>query len=1194
MANIPIRKEPFHSRSEMLAPEPTRTRGQQLADALRRRRRLIIAILIPLFIVWLIPFFIAHSPMINSILGSAGAGLKGKATARSASLGWFSGVWLGGVEVRDEHDQVVMEIPEVTGNRSLLGLLWSSEQLGRFKLREPKLHLVLREGGSNVEDLLAEYLHAKRAAPRDVDVEIIDGTVTLGDSRSAKPWQIEKLQLSFHMPLDQRKPIEVKAAGSVPEAKSAGQFALDLTIGRTADTTAKQASRGPVEASLKTEAVPLAMFNAILGRIASQTRLEGRASSTLQCQWNMADAPDRLTVRGDLNADRFALSAAALGSDQLQLQKLRANCQFAWQDGWILIDQFVADSDVGNTSLAGLFQWNNEAGQDTWKKLRRQNYELQGRLDLTRLAKMLPNTLRIRKGTQITSGQISLAMNRRQAAEGMVWQGRFETTNLTAVNGDKRLVWEQPLLVTLSGREGEQGPVLDALKCESSFLKISMAGTRDQLNAAASFDLNRLANQLNGFVDLGSTRLAGDGWANFTWKRSKDRGGFEADGDLQVRSLQLALPNRPVWTEDNVTMILSATGRTDFTEGSRLDEAVLKFEAGPDRVEARLLQPVVGFRRGGTWAVDLRALGQIARWMPRVGIWTTLADWNASGSYDLQGQVTYSPDAIRFNRMRLAVGQLMVAGPWLNVREPMAEVLLSGRYTQAGRRLEAEQASLVTNNLALQATNLLAAWPAQGQPELQGALNCQGSLEQVQQWFARPGVTPKWQLAGQLAAKAEFRQTSGTIASRFDTSISNLVAAHYSGRKFQEPLLQMEGRGAYDRQSRTLELQQVKLTSGTVSGNAAGRIVAARSLSDLPAPGKSTDLLAPGKLPELPPIAGNAADAQLSGQLDYDMEKLSRLIQSYTGGNVYFAGRNSSAISYRGPFRLDGGQASAAIKWNWGDVFGFRVDTGELQFALEKGTLQVRPAELAVSEGKVFLAPQVRLNVTPVELWLPPGKLIEQVRINPVMCAGALQYVAPVLAGITNIDGRFSVELQSCRIPLGDPAKSDVAGKMTLHSAQVSPGPLIQEFSTLLSRAAPAQLNREGALEFRVVEGRVYHRGLELVFPDVTIRTYGSVGMDESLAMVAEMPIPPKWQENKILAAALKDKVLRLPIGGTLHRPKLDRTVLDQISRQFLQTATRNVIDNALNQQLNRLLPQAPANTQGQGQNVPIDRKGRY
>ncbi len=1204
MTNVSVRKEPIHLRSELLAPEPTRTRGQQWADAVRRQRRLIAAVLIPLFVVWLIPILIAHSPLINSVLGSASADLKGTVATKSASLGWFSPIWLAGVEVRDEHDQLVLEIPEVAGNRSLLSLLWNSNKLGRFKLREPKLQVVVREDGSNVEDLLANYLNAKTSTPRDVDVEIVDGSLALGESGTAKPWQIEKLQLFLRMPLDQAKPIEATVSGSVPDGKSAGQFAMDLKMAQgSAGKEGKEASQGPVEASLKTEAMPLAMFDPILGRLAAKTRLEGRMSSKLQCQWNTEQAPGKLAVQGTVEAERFTLSAAALGTDQLQLQKARANCQFAWQDGRLQVDQLVAETDVGNTSVVGVFQWDDQSAQDMLAVLRQQSFEVQGQVDLTRLAKMLPNTLCIRKGTQITSGQMNLAMTGRQGAEGMVWQGRFETTNLTAVNGKRQLVWEQPLLITLSARENSQGPVLDTLKCESSFLKVSMAGTRDQLTAAATFDLNRLATQLNGFLDLGSTRLAGDGWANFTWKRSKQQGGFEADGDLQIRSLQLALPNRPVWTEDNVTLILSATGRTDFSAGSRLDEAVLKMEAGPDRLEARLLQPVVGFQGGGTWAVDLRALGQIARWMPRVGVWTTLADWNASGSYDLQGQVTYSPDAVRFNRARLAVGQLVLTGPWLNVREPIVEVLLSGRYTQAGRRLETEQASLVTNNLSIQAGNLLAAWPAQGSPELSGTLNCQGSLEQVQQWFTRAGTTPTWQLAGQLTARAEFRQTNGAIASRFETSLSNLLALHSSGRKFQEPTIRLEGRGAYDNQSRVLEVQQVKLTSGLLSGNVAGRIVSGNNSLGVPSPGKLREPMPASKVSE-PPPAGKLADltpgtspgdTQLAGQIDYDMEKLSQLIQSYTGGVVHFAGRNSSPISYRGPLSIDGGQAGAAIKWNWGELFGFRVDAGELQFALERGVFQVRPAELAVSEGRVFLAPQVRLNVTPVELWLPPGKLVDQIRINPIMCAAALQYVAPVLAGITNIDGRFSVELQSCRIPLADPAQSDVSGKMTLHSAQVAPGPLIQEFSSLLGRAAPAQLNRESALEFRMVEGRIYHRGLELAFPDVTIRTYGSVGLDETLAMVAEMPIPPKWAENKILAATLKDKVLRLPIGGTLHKPKLDRTVFDQISRQFLQSATRNVLDNALNGQLDRLLPQQNSGaTQRQGQTTPSHPSGRY
>jgi len=189
------------------------------------------------------------------------------------------------------------------------------------------------------------------------------------------------------------------------------------------------------------------------------------------------------------------------------------------------------------------------------------------------------------------------------------------------------------------------------------------------------------------------------------------------------------------------------------------------------------------------------------------------------------------------------------------------------------------------------------------------------------------------------------------------------------------------------------------------------------------------------------------------------------------------------------------------------------------------------------------------------------------------MCAYALQYIAPVLAGVAEADGRFSIELDGCRIPLADPAAGELAGRMIIHEAQVAPGPLIRELAVVLDRAAPAQLTRESVISFRVVDGRVYHRGLEMVFPDLTIRTYGSVGLDQSLALMAEMPVPLKWRLNRTLDAALRDQIIRLPIHGTLKRPQIDRQTLEQVSRQFLENAARNVLQDELNRQLNRLLP---------------------
>jgi hypothetical protein len=271
----------------------------------------------------------------------------------------------------------------------------------------------------------------------------------------------------------------------------------------------------------------------------------------------------------------------------------------------------------------------------------------------------------------------------------------------------------------------------------------------------------------------------------------------------------------------------------------------------------------------------------------------------------------------------------------------------------------------------------------------------------------------------------------------------------------------------------------------------------------------------------------------------------------------------------------------AALGWQSAKVYGLPIGRGEVDAKLADGQLRISPLDLAVSEGHVKLAPTVRLSPSPAELYLPAGPLVEQVRITPEMCSQGLQYVAPVLAGVTQAQGRFSIAMDGCRLPLSDMGSGDAAGKMTIHSVEIGPGPLIEELAVLLNRAGPAKLKRESQVEFRLVQGRVYHRGLELEFPELTVRTYGSVGLDKTLAIMAEMPIPPKWLRDNALGNALKDQTIQVPIAGTLSKPKLDRSVLDQLAKQSLQSfrkAGEGLLRNELNKQLDRLLPRlAPA-----------------
>jgi hypothetical protein len=242
--------------------------------------------------------------------------------------------------------------------------------------------------------------------------------------------------------------------------------------------------------------------------------------------------------------------------------------------------------------------------------------------------------------------------------------------------------------------------------------------------------------------------------------------------------------------------------------------------------------------------------------------------------------------------------------------------------------------------------------------------------------------------------------------------------------------------------------------------------------------------------------------------------------------------------------------------------------------------VQVQPLVLTVNEGQVQLVPRVRLAPGPAVLVLAPGRVAEQVRLTPGTGAFALQYLVPVLAGAVSTEGRISIDLEGCQVPLANPAAAEVAGRLTIHSAQVGPGYLLGELGAFLGRQPTAQLARESVVPFRMTEGRVYHKDLTLALADVTIRTSGFVGVDQTINMVAAVSIPAQSRLGGAMPAALQGQALQLPITGTLRQPRIDRSALGQAAvqaaGQTLQNAARNSLQDQLNRQLPGLLRPAP------------------
>lgn len=1138
--------------------------GEQPVPTRPRRSRWLVGVLVVLVVLlWLGPTIVAKSSILSWIVTWAAADLKGTVTARSASLGWFSAPSLRGLEIRDEQGESVLEISEIRSDRSLLALLWDYSNLGRIRLERPTLHVVVRKDGSNLEDMLASYLASTEDLPdgMNLGVEIVDGAVTVRDAGTGQTWQIVAFALAMAMPADRAQPIELQASGVLSDADAPGRFSVKLRMAQTGEgePTSRAAmpagapsgdpqAPGSNELALKTEGVPLAMFQSLLDRLGLELQTAGGLSTDFRCQWDSAAAPGKMVVQGTASADDLVLSAPSLKSDQVKLKRLQATCKLAWQGDRVDVERLTVDSDVASASLTGSLDLSEGETASLLRRLPGQTFEASGRVDLARLAEMLPRTLRIREGTHVTSGQLQVAAASRRGPEGMSWQGTIEATDLAAESQGRPFAWRRPVLVSLQAHEGPQGPIVQTLRCDSDFLTLNAAGRPEQLTASASFDLTRMSEQLSEIVDLGEVHLVGDGSAQFRWEQP-GAGDFRTDAELQVRNLVLAIPDRPTWTEESLVVNVSASGRTDFTADTRIDNASVALQAGEDRLTARLTQPVLDVRDGGVWPVEVRSRGDLARWSPRVSPWIALGDWSLAGSYELAVQGTGSAEAIQVDHGRFAVAELAVKGPRLDVREPQAELIVAGRWSRERGRLELDSAALTSPSLSAQAEKVVCAFADDGPPELLGTVTFRGSLDRLRKWTLDPAQPPEWHVLGRFSGKAELRHSGGTTAAQLDATIDDLVATHPSGQQFDESRIRLSGQGTYDAAGRFVRLQHAQLSSGTVGLRAAGEIALEEERTGL----------------------------RLGGQLDYDMEKISELLSAYAGTEILFAGQGSGPITYQGPLALDGAQATAAVRWTRGQVYGFSVGPGELAAGLSSGVLQIQPCDLAVSDGRVRLSPTVRLAPEPAELHVEPGRVVENVRINRQMCDSFLQYIAPALAGVATAEGRFSIELGACRVPLANPEQAELTGRMIVHSVTIGPGPMIYELAVLLGRASPAKLTRESVIPFRLAGGRVYHSGLELVFPDLTIRTQGSVGLDQSLELMAEMPVPPKWRgKNDLLDSALRDQIIRVPIGGTLSKPQLDRKTLDQLSQRFLENAARNVLQDGLNRGLQQLFGTQP------------------
>ena len=248
------------------------------------------------------------------------------------------------------------------------------------------------------------------------------------------------------------------------------------------------------------------------------------------------------------------------------------------------------------------------------------------------------------------------------------------------------------------------------------------------------------------------------------------------------------------------------------------------------------------------------------------------------------------------------------------------------------------------------------------------------------------------------------------------------------------------------------------------------------------------------------------------------------------------------------------------------DVYGLQVAQGEIDAQVADGQVNFSPLDIAVNEGRLTVKPRRAAGARRRRTRAGRRSAADRRSLVARDLRQGMKFVTPILAESTVADGRFSMVLDGGWVPLFNPDGRRRLGthchpcvcQTRSHRAAVCRAAAEVDRHLAAKARCPGSTTKaervlsidDSNVEFRMVGGRVYHRGLQFMAGTVPVSTYGSVGLDESVAIMAEIPLKATLFGRDLSFGTMEGQVLQIPIDGTLAQTPARPPHLGPIDRQ--------------------------------------------
>jgi translocation and assembly module TamB len=1121
-------------------PEPRRSRG------VRWLRLLLVGGVLTVVLLVLLPSLL--KPWAVSKIRAA---LPGQTKIGSIQLAWWSPVTASDLEISPDADESMLRIGHLNTGTSLWSVVVSGG-VERVSVDDVSLDIRHDKGTTNLDRWL-EDLHSKKESSSEQPIHV---TVTKGRLRvflDSKQPEFEVGDVTADVAIDGAKYV-VKASGQNPQASQKTVATIQLQLDER-------------NAIVETDGFELSSIEPWFRSIDPASRLRGELSATGQVSWNddgfAATVERAVATNIDIDLPLYEVDQILIASVEAS-GRLDASRQAINVDGDVRCEfgSFVARKvhlAVPKTKL-------------DWKSIVapfRGDCDID--IDIAKTTTALPWLIPVRDDLQLTSGRAKMKIRGGTEPHERL-TGEVSLSDVSARGRQQEMRWEQPVLLSVDIRR-DQGLQVENLHLDSDFLVARLNGSLESGNGTVSGDLGKLHHELSRWLDLPVTNMGGQLTGELHWELDGDQ--VVGRGELDVLDALVKRTDETPWSDARVHVDWKSVALLSETSTPALQSADFVLQTSTqDRIEWHARQSDAGLAWSGDALIKLEHL-------PRAeladGTGTTIIEGTLIG--DIEG--TTVDKAYNITTVNATIDQLHIRGENVLVREPTVIFRASGSVEKEQGVAHLDQFEFTSTTVAFGGKNLLVDWRDQLSVKFDAATRA--DLSKLDRWIpASQSDLYRWEgeFVGNVALELALAETSVSWSGSVDKFAMRRapvggVSGGLAGLNdtiWREAKLTSKGQLTFEFETQSL-LVDVSATSDAVELSLAGEV---RDISTTPF-------------------------AAFKGEIGYDYKHLQPNLQLLLGRSVKITGKGRQPIRLNGPVFVDSTEdpmdrpvvnskleAEAGVDWVSASGYGVNVGAGQLHAKLSGAVVSFTPLDFPLANGRLHAEPWVDLRSAPGRVFLKPGPVMEKVNITPDMCRTWIRFAAPLLANATRAEGQLTAQLDHAELPLGNPESASALGTLQIHEGRAGAGPLVREILALagqmqsIIRKQPVNLGQSKLdwvtlppqeIDFRLSEGAVYHQRFEMRVKDIHLVTSGTVYLDndQTIDLICEVPVQDEWLKSNRLLSSLRGTTLRIPVTGTLSKPKINRQILGDLGKKMLRGATENLLRDQLERGLRDL-----------------------